>query len=560
MEEMKRTLIYVGLALVVCLGAGVSAYQPTNSTDTASASGEVQLFDVNPLDVDSLEITKYDADLGSLETFEVAKKNGRWVLPSHSGYPADAENQIRDSIAGAGLHNLESVGLHTEEEREHAECGVIQPSESTTVGSEGVGTLITMKDSGGEELVKLIVGHKVEGTTDLRFVRKPGQARVYVAKVDLEKLPTQFDKWIEKDLLKITGFDIAAFLLKDYSILPTADGRFGLDRRMEAAIRWDSEGNKWELDKLTLFRGAREIDGELGEQEELNKQRLDDLKFAVDDMKIVDVSPKPAGMGNKLKAEASLLKDREAQASLLSKGFIPVPQSNNDVEIMGSNGEVHIDMKDGVQYILRFGKIQGEEKGSAEGKLNRYLFVTTRFNEDLLPKPQLEEEPAAPADVPAADAKEDAKGDEGKQADEDEQEEAEDDAADKKPDAKKEESKEGEKKGEEKTPVFDPKKAERERIKKENQRKLDEYQDKRKKAENKVRELNARFADWYYVISEDTYKKIHLGRADIVQEGAKAKEEGFGIDAFRELEKSGPAKAAAQPPATPNFQPRFPGQ
>lgn len=559
MDEIKRTLVYVGLAAVVCVGAAVSAYQPQNNADMAEADGEAQLFDVNPLEVDSLEITTYDEKLGALESFKVAKKNGRWVLPSHSDYPADAENQIRDSIAGAGLHNLESVGLHTEEEREHAECGVIEPTENMTVGSEGVGTLITMKDKGGEDLVDLIVGHKVAGTTDLRFVRKPGQRRVYVAKVDLDKLPTQFEKWIEKDLLKITAFDISKFLLKDYSILPTADGRFGLDRRMEAAIRWDNDGNKWALDKLTLFRGSREIDGELGEQEELNKQRLDDLKFAVDDMKIVDVSPKPAGMGNKLKAEASLLKDREAQASLLSKGFIPVPQANNDVEIMGSNGEVHVDMKDGVQYILRFGKIQGEEKGSAEGKLNRYLFVTTRFNEDLLPPPQLEEEPPAPADVPAADAKSDAgKSPSGEQADEDEQEDADDAAADKKADAKEGETKEGAK-DEDKTPVFDPKKAERERIKKENQRKMDEYRDKRKKAENKVRELNARFADWYYVISEDTYKKIHLGRADIVQEGTKAKEEGFGIDAFRELEKVGPEKPATPPPSTPNF-PQFPGQ
>ena len=59
------------------------------------------------------------------------------------------------------------------------------------------------------------------------------------------------------------------------------------------------------------------------------------------------------------------------------------------------------------------------------------------------------------------------------------------------------------------------------------------------KAEEKVRELNYRFADWYYVISEDVYKTIHLGRADIIKETEEAKEKGSGIDAFRNLEDQG---------------------
>ena len=68
---------------------------------------------------------------------------------------------------------------------------------------------------------------------------------------------------------------------------------------------------------------------------------------------------------------------------------------------------------------------------------------------------------------------------------------------------------------------------------------MNAYRDQRKKAEVRVAELNARFADWYYVVSEDVYKKIHLVRSDIVKESATAKEEGFGIDAFRKLEEEG---------------------
>ena len=41
------------------------------------------------------------------------------------------------------------------------------------------------------------------------------------------------------------------------------------------------------------------------------------------------------------------------------------------------------------------------------------------------------------------------------------------------------------------------------------------------------------------MISEDVFKEIHLARGDIIQEkeGA-ALEEGFGVDAFRELQEN----------------------
>ena len=81
--------------------------------------------------------------------------------------------------------------------------------------------------------------------------------------------------------------------------------------------------------------------------------------------------------------------------------------------------------------------------------------------------------------------------------------------------------------------------AERERINKENQRKIDERNDNVEKAQEKVREANYRFADWYYVISDEVYKKIHLGRSDIVQQTEEAKDQGFGVDALRGLQEGG---------------------
>ena len=68
------------------------------------------------------------------------------------------------------------------------------------------------------------------------------------------------------------------------------------------------------------------------------------------------------------------------------------------------------------------------------------------------------------------------------------------------------------------------------------ERKMNEYQDKRKDAIKRVQVLNERFADWYYQISEETYNKIHLGVSDII----KSKEDADGgLDEFRDLENKG---------------------
>jgi hypothetical protein len=101
---------------------------------------------------------------------------------------------------------------------------------------------------------------------------------------------------------------------------------------------------------------------------------------------------------------------------------------------------------------------------------------------------------------------------------------------------------------------------ERERIRKENQRKQDERDEKLKKANTRIAELNSRFADWYYIISEDEYKKVHLGRSDLIAEKQSAAAEGFGVDALRQLEKEGleqkkPDDGAIVPPPDAPFGP-----
>ena len=83
-------------------------------------------------------------------------------------------------------------------------------------------------------------------------------------------------------------------------------------------------------------------------------------------------------------------------------------------------------------------------------------------------------------------------------------------------------------------------KRKQEMIVKENERRQKEYDDKVKAGQQRVKELNDRFADWYFIISDDVYKKIHLGRGDVVKQKEKKEE----------------ADGAAKEPAAPEAEPK----
>ena len=59
--------------------------------------------------------------------------------------------------------------------------------------------------------------------------------------------------------------------------------------------------------------------------------------------------------------------------------------------------------------------------------------------------------------------------------------------------------------------------AARERITKENTRKIEQRDEKLNAARAKVNELNRRFADWYYVIGEGDYDRLRVAFKDLIQ-------------------------------------------
>ena len=70
----------------------------------------------------------------------------------------------------------------------------------------------------------------------------------------------------------------------------------------------------------------------------------------------------------------------------------------------------------------------------------------------------------------------------------------------------------------------------RDQITKENNRKMQEYQDKLDSARNRVRELNERFEKWYYLIDEKVYNQIHLSNTDLITAKKSTLEDIKGLD------------------------------
>lgn len=634
MKEPQKTGIFAAIAIVALVAALLS--QPRVSTvDTSGAKAMVgkELFPefTDPLTAASLSLVKFDETLGTLSDFEVRKdtQSGLWTIPSHAGYPADATTQMRD--AATLFVGMKVLGLASESREDHVLYGVVEPDVNRLkVGDQGVGLLVRIKDGKDKDLASLIVGKEIANQPGRRFVRIPTQDATYDVQINATPLTTEFGKWIEKDLLKLSSFDIAELGIRDYAIA-TGDGRqVALNKVYDADVAFDSNTSKWNVKNWVTYNNLQPVPQEVPAGMAANDSRLNEVKNALDQLEIVDVDRKPSGLSADLKADRDILENRSPDLlSLRDRGFLPVEIPGRGVEILSTSGELLVALNDGVQYVLRFGNLTGNQTGENGGQLTRAMMVVAKLDESRFPPPELQplpetiedlkkldqasqpppftgennvppiapptgDEPAADmpaadapaaetpaADAPATETPADDKPAEpapaepapagdgaGGNARVDsnssvklvafqppaEQPPAEQPPAEQPP----AEQPPAEQPPAEQPPSETPAPAEappaaaetvapaeaaapadapqppaapvqeteeemkerlelvREEITKANQRKIDERNDRLEKAQKRVKELNARFADWYYVISEDVYKKLRVTQAELV--------------------------------------------
>ena len=475
MDETRKTLAFVAAAAVVTAAAFLAA--PADPTPEAfSDRGEAFFPDfVDPNDAVSLEVIDFDEATGRIDAFSVAFKGTRWRIPSHHNYPADDKDRL--ARTAAGLIEVRKDDVVAEIAADHEALGVVDPLDESVASLSGRGKRVTIKDENDNLLADLIVGRNVPGREgQYRYLRVPGQKRTYAARFDVD-VSSRFGDWIEKDLLEVDQARIEQVILKDYSI---DEGTRMLDQRDTIVL---SKGNPdWTANRM---RTGQKVDA----------VKMEDLLKALDELTIVGVRPKPAGLSRSLEDnDEGISITRGDLASLQQKGYY----FTGDGQLVSNEGETQVRTADGVSYTLRFGEIvygAGDEvtaglagagaSGGAAGSggkagagspggpggfgtgspaapgENRYLFITTGFDASLFP------EPPEPADL-GFQARADSLWTDADRSNAD---------------------------------LHEKHEAWRQRV---------------DTGRRTSADLNARFAQWYYVISAESFDRIRLRRTDLV--------------------------------------------
>ena len=367
MSELQRTTIFCVVAAV--LAASAAIVDPGRVTpEIFDDQGEAFFPDfTDPQAPKTIEVIDYDAATATARPLKVEFKDSKWSIPSHHNYPADAEERLAKTAAA--LIELRKDMIISDRAEDEGEYGVIDPLGEGASSLAGRGKRVTLRDENGDALVDFVVGRKTPGKPGYRYMRVPSQKRIYAVKTDAD-ISAKFEDWIETDLLKLSAADIRKVAINSYSI----------NERM---------GRLENLEKVTLTK--RKEKWRMSGGRTPNSDKMSDLTAALDDLRIVDVQPKPANLTRDLKTAKGITLSMESIASLRQKGFFIVRTG----QLFSNEGEILVETANGLQYTLRFGEIAPSGSGAAAGdsepsqpdskadnkqQERRYVFITVNHS------------------------------------------------------------------------------------------------------------------------------------------------------------------------------------
>jgi hypothetical protein len=352
MSETAKTVAFVAAAVVCIAIAWLTA--PSRGTASILSDRGQPFFAAftDPNSATSLEVIEYDPQTLLAKPFKVLNRDGRWVIPSHENYPADAGTRLA-SIAAAiiALRKDDIVG-ETSEDGER--CGVLDPADETLPTPHGRGTRVTVRGINETVLADVIIGSGVEGQPNLRYVRVPEQKRIYVSRVEGLEISTTFQDWIERNLLLVERSDIDQILIRTY----TADA---------------ATARVTQRDTIVLRREGRDrwTAGGLAVAETVDSFTMNLLVTTLVDLRLVDVRRKPPNAVKTLAGGSSERRFLKGDvADLAAKGFYFTEQG----EMLSNRGEVVVHTATGIFYVLRFGEVAHDVPDS------RYLFISVGFD------------------------------------------------------------------------------------------------------------------------------------------------------------------------------------
>ena len=320
------------MMLAIALGTTAGAWSmrpkdlpPAQFEDT----GETFFPDfTDPAIATGLTVVSWDEDDAKVVRFAVEQKGGLWVIPSHNDYHADGTERM--GKAAESFIDVKKDVYYGDKVEDHARFGVLDPEGDEGKGEEK-GKRITIKDASGTVLVDVIVGKAPEGKQGFLYVRRPGEKRVYGARLEVD-ISTDFGDWIEKDLLHVERDQIVQVAYDPYSV-DEAQGKVVGSNPVIAELKTGADGKEdWAAIEPTLAPEGKELDG----------AKVRQMVTAAANVKIVGVRPRH---------EVLTLQ------ALQSKGFFVTPDGR---QLFGNEGQASLITKDGLVYTLYFGEVTFE--------------------------------------------------------------------------------------------------------------------------------------------------------------------------------------------------------
>jgi hypothetical protein len=360
MSESRKTLAFVGAALACVLLAWATT--PRRAASAADQERGRPFFPdfTDPNAATSLEVVEFDEQTSVAKPFKVLNRDGRWTIPSHDNYPADAGTRLA-SVA-ASIVALRKDDVASENPSDAERCGVVDPADETLPTTRGRGTRLTVRGVNEKVLADVIVGKAVEGRPNFRYVRVPDQTRTYVARIDRLDVSTDFEDWIERNVLLVAREDIDQIVIRNYAT-EAGTGRVTqremIVLRKEARDRWTAAG--------------------MAAGEAVDTYTMNLLVTKLVELVILDVRRKPPSVTAMLTGASPERRFLQSDvADLAAKGFY----FTADGQLLSNQGEVVVHTSSGIFYVLRFGEVVSGAPDS------RYVFISVGFDAAALPGPR----------------------------------------------------------------------------------------------------------------------------------------------------------------------------
>lgn len=526
-KDIKKTGIFGAVAATCLVITGIVHF--AGGPAKIEEYGKVGLEFYPDFD-DATKVTALDVYAVSAEAVEQKFRveqlpNGRWVIPSHHSYPADAQEQLADTASS--VIGIKRGGMVTRWSSDHEKYGVVNPKQRTLTASEvdGVGKRISLENKKGKVLVDFIVGKEVEDKPGSYYVRHPKEDEVYITKLDIN-LTTKFTEWIESDLFDVQSTNVVSLTALDHKFEETGRELI-LTGTETTTISRPKSADPWTTEGLDA------------EKEEINTQVVNEVLSTVSGLAVAGVRPKQEGLTPDLELVVTTNRDyAELRIDLQDRGFYlqpPVEGGPNKWSLFPREGELRIATDAGLVYAMMFGRVftgstEELEIGIGEGADKKGKKAKKDKNEKKDEKKD-----------------EDDKAKDGDSGDEDA--DSGDQDAEKKPNEQPgryvfvrvtfDKQFIGEEVAQPVEPEMPaelkdapaPKEGEEDPLKnirtayqdaqfqyQTDKRAYDAFVKKISDGIEKADELNARFAEWYYVVSGEEYNKLKLARVDYVQE------------------------------------------